>query len=231
MKLAALLALAAPLAACGGADRIVTSKIDVQDVRTRHPIELTQGRVNLDVIPMVHGGEIDPRTIAQLRQFAGEYHDRGTGDIAIGVPQGGPGAAEAHAAMPAIRKALVSGGARGYVVVSSYPVANPGLASPIRLSYSTLIAQTRSRCGQWPNDLASGSSVDGWDNKSYWNYGCATQQMMAAQIAEPRDLLGPNADAPVDPHMRGRGIDAVRGGKDPGTSWQTQNSNIGGIGN
>jgi pilus assembly protein CpaD len=231
MKLAALLALAAPLAACTGADRVITNKIDVHDVRAQHPIELAQGRVNLDVIPLVHGGDIDARTQAQLRQFAEGYHERGSGDIAIALPQGGPGAAAAHEAMPAVRKALVAGGARGYVVVSNYPVVNPALASPIRLSYSTIVAQTRSRCGQWPSDLASGSSVEGWDNKAYWNFGCSTQQMLAAQAAEPRDLLGPAAEAPIDAHMRGRGIEAVRNGRDPGTGWATQNSNIGGIGN
>jgi hypothetical protein len=31
--------------------------------------------------------------------------------------------------------------------------------------------------------------------------------------------------------MRARGIAAIRQGKDPGTTWQVQNSNIGGVGN
>lgn len=231
MPLAALLVLAAPLAACTGVDRITTAKIEIADTRVQHPIELKQGRANLDVIPLVHGGEIDPRTEAQLRQFAGDYRDRGTGDIAIALPQGGAGATAANQAMPSIRKALIAGGARGYIVVSHYPIANPALASPARLSFSTIIAQTRSRCGQWPSDLASGSTVEGWDNKAYWNFGCSTQQMMAAQTSEPRDLLGPAADSPIDSNMRGRGVVAVRSGKDPGTTWMTQNSNIGGIGN
>ncbi|MGO9389902.1 CpaD family pilus assembly protein [Rhodoblastus sp.] len=226
-----LLALTAPLAACGGADRIVTSSVEPRDVRALHPIELTRGRVNLDVMAETRGGELDPRTRAQVRQFAGQYRANGSGDIAIALPQGGPGEAEARAALPGLRRALVAGGARGYVLVSTYPVANPSLASPIRFSYASVVAQIRSRCGQWPTDLASGSSVDGWENKPYWNFGCASQQMLAAQTADPRDLIGPAADTPADSHMRGRAIDAVRAGKDPGTDWLVQNSNIGGLGN
>lgn len=230
LKLAALLAFVAPLAACGAADRITTGSIQPQDVRARHPIELARGRVNLDIMPEVHGGAIDERTRAQLRQFAGEYRSDGLSDIAIALPQG-PGASEAHAALPGVRKALTEGGARGYIVVSSYPVANPALASPIRLSYSSVVAQVRSRCGQWPSDLASGSSTRGWDNQAYWNFGCANQTMLAVQTADPRDLLGPAAETPPDAHMRGRAIDAVRQGKDPGTSWLVQNSHIGSVGN
>ena len=41
--------------------------------------------------------------------------------------------------------------------------------------------------------------------------------MLAAQVADPRDLMGPAAETPPDVHMRGRAIDAVRQGKDPGT--------------
>jgi pilus assembly protein CpaD len=117
------------------------------------------------------------------------------------------------------------------VLVSSYPIADPRRAAPIRLSYATVEAKTPSRCGQWPNDLASGSSLIGWENRPYWNLGCASQQMLAVQVADPRDFLGPAALSPPDPQMRGRAIDAVRAGKDPGTTWLTQNSNIGGVGN
>jgi pilus assembly protein CpaD len=230
-RLMLLLALAAPLAACGGADRIVSKSVEPQDVRALHPIELTRGRVNLDVIAETRNGELDPRTRAQVRQFAGQYRANGSGEIGIALPQGGPGEAEARAALPGRRKALVAGGARGSVLVSTYSVANPSLASPIRLSYASVVAQIRSRCGQWPVDLASGASLEGWENKPYWNFGCASQQMLAAQTADPRDLVGPAADTPADSHMRGRAIDAVRSGKDPGTTWVVQNSNIGGLGN
>jgi pilus assembly protein CpaD len=231
LRAAALLA-AAPLAACsaGGADRVVTGSIPNQDYRARHPIELASSRATLDVIPEVHAGALDARSRAQIKEFARDYSHSGSGDIALALPQGGPGAAQARAAVPGVRAALAAGGAHGYVTVSSYPIADPSVAAPIRLSYAAIVARTRTRCGQWPDDLASGSSVGGWDNKPYWNFGCASQQMLAAQTADPRDLLGPAAIDPPDSQMRARGIAAIREGKDPGTSWSTQNSNIGGVG-
>ena len=190
-RAAALLA-AVPLAACssGGADRIVATSIQNQDHRARHPIELANSRATLDVIPQVHGGALDARSRDQIRQFASEFARTGSGEIALVLPQGGPGAAEARASVPGVRAALAAGGARGFVALSSYPISDPSVAAPIRLSYATVVARTRTRCGQWPNDLASGSSLETWENKPYWNFGCASQQMIAAQTADPRDLLG-----------------------------------------
>jgi len=230
---AAALFAVAPLAACssGGVDRITTASIQNQDMRARHPIELANTRATLDVIPRLRRGALDDHSQAQIRQFAREYAQSGSGDIALALPQGGPGAAQARAAAPAIRQALAAGGARGYVLVSSYPIADPTVAAPVRLSYAAIVARTRTRCGQWPGDLASGSSTETWENQPYWNFGCASQQMIAAQTADPRDLLEPSAVSPPDSQMRARGIAAVRQGKDPGTSWQVQNSNIGGVGN
>ncbi|WP_294534397.1 CpaD family pilus assembly protein [uncultured Rhodoblastus sp.] len=227
----AALALALPLAACSGADRVVTAPVEPPDVRARHPIELTRGRASLDVLPEVRNREIDARTRAQVREFAGQYRLNGSGDIGIALPGEGPGAGQARSALPGLRRALVAGGARGYVLISTYRIADPALAAPIRLSYDSVVAHVRSRCGQWPNDLASGASLNGWENRPYWNFGCASQQMLATQTADPRDLIGPAAATPADSLMRGRAIDAVRAGKDPGTSWSVQNSNIGGLGN
>ncbi|WP_374547199.1 CpaD family pilus assembly protein [Rhodoblastus sp.] len=231
LRLAALLGLAAPLAACSGVDRVVTGSTGPNDYRTRHPIELKQGRADLEVLPEVRNGELDTRTRAQVKQFAQDYRGNGSGEIGIALPQGGRSGGEARSALPGIRRALAAGGAHGYVSVSYYPVANPTLAAPVRLSYSTIVAQTPTRCGQWPNDLASGSSTIGWKNEEYWNFGCASQQMMATQVADPRDLAGPAAVSPPDSHIVGRAIDAVRQGKDPGTAWATQNSSISTVGN
>ena len=91
-------------------------------------------------------------------------------------------------------------------------------------------AKVTDQCGQWPNDLASGSSIEGWDNKPYWNLGCSTQSMIAAQTADPRDLVEPRGEEVSDTQMRARGIEAVRAGADPNTSWHVQNSNIATVG-
>jgi len=75
-----------------------------------------------------------------------------------------------------------------------------------------------------------GSSVEGWQNKPYWNFGCATQTMVAAQTADPRDLVEPRGEEPSDTIIRARAIDSVRKGTDPNTNWIVKNSNIGTVG-
>ena len=46
-------------------------------------------------------------------------------------------------------------------------------------------AQT-DKCGRWPEDILETS-----ENKHYANFGCSYQNNLAAQIANPADLLGP----------------------------------------
>ncbi len=86
------------------------------------------------------------------------------------------------------------------------------------------------QCGQWPRDLSSASSVEGWDNKPYWNLGCATQTMIAAQTSDPRDLVTPRGEEPADTLIRARGIDSIRKGSDPNTNWAVRSTNISGVG-
>ena len=147
------------------------------------------------------------------------------------LPQGGPQAAIAHQSLDAIRRELTAGGARGYISVGSYPVADPSLASPVRLGFTQLKARTSTQCGQWPSDLASGSSVEGWNNRPFYNLGCAYQNNLAAQIDNPRDLVTPRAEQPTDTASRTRAIGAVRLGGDPTTNWKTTNSTISPVGN
>ncbi|HEX4765570.1 MAG TPA: CpaD family pilus assembly lipoprotein, partial [Lichenihabitans sp.] len=101
---------------------------------------------------------------------------------------------------------------------------DPALAAPVRLSFVKLQAKLASRCGEWPEDLASGSNVDGWENRSYYNLGCATQQTLTAQMDDPRDLVRPRAEDPSDVQMRTRAIGDLRGnpvlqGTDPSTVY------------
>jgi pilus assembly protein CpaD len=86
------------------------------------------------------------------------------------------------------------------------------------------------KCGEWPQDLASGSSFDGWRNESYWNFGCATQSTLSAQIDDPRDLASPRGEQPSDIEMRMRPIRKLREGVDPSTNWRLQGTTISGVG-
>jgi pilus assembly protein CpaD len=221
-----LAACGLPLAGCGG-DRVIATATTPPDYRARHPIVIGESDYSLDLFPTGPGGSLDSRSIDRLRDFAQRYRDLGHGQVTVLVPSGGPYNPAQSASLGYIRQIF---GGRGLLAVAPYPVTDPSLASPVRLSFEGIKARLPHRCGDWPSDLASGSSAQGWDNKTYWNFGCANQNAMAAQVADPRDLVGPRGERPADTNMRIRAIENVRKGVDPGTKWETKNSGIGAVG-
>jgi len=129
-----------------------------------------------------------------------------------------------------VRQALFRAGARGRTIVAPYP-AGPNPVAPVRVSFVGLKASVADQCGQWPRDLAIGSgAVEDWSNKPYWNFGCAYQTALAAQVADPRDLVAPQGETPTDTLMRTRAIESLRKGQDPGTNWTLVNSAISSVG-
>jgi pilus assembly protein CpaD len=221
------------LAACavlslGGCmtDRVVTGSIVAEDYHERHPIVVTERPTNLDIYVV---GGLDRRTRARLVEFGEHFRSASTSRIEILVPAGSPNEAAVKAALPAIRQALAEGGATGYVSVGNYP-ADPHVAAPVRLSFIGIKGAVATKCGEWPADLASASSIEGWNNRPYWNMGCAAQNNLAAQVADPRDLVEPQAMGNGDVEMRIRAIGKVRQGSDPGTNWLIKTTPIGSVG-
>jgi len=216
---------AAPLAGCG-LDSAANDPIGPSDYHQRHPIVLAQAPTTLDVYPV--GGGIDSQSAANIRAFAQRYRALGEGRITILAPAGEP--ERNRRLVNAIRRTLASTGLRGSVGVGLYPAGDPTRASPVRLIFQGLKAGVPTPCGLWPSDLASGGSTEGWKNGSYENFGCATQSVLAAQVADPRDLMQGRAIDPPDVAMRTRAIGDVRSGQDPGTNWKIQITPIGQVG-
>jgi pilus assembly protein CpaD len=186
------------------------------------------------VFPATFRGRVDPETQGRINEFVALYRQRGHGQITMLTPVGSPAAAASAGGAGAVRRALATGGLGGSIMTGTYPVSDPKLAAPIRLSFQALKAKVPGRCGEWPRDLASASSLDGWQNESYWNFGCASQSTLAAQVADPRDLPNPRGETPSDIELRMRNINKMRRGEDPSTIWRlkaTDISSVGGGGN
>jgi pilus assembly protein CpaD len=180
----------------------------------RHPIVVAAAPTSIDLYPV--GGALDERSMANIRAFAERYRHYGAGAIMIQTPAGtNPNSRAVHE----VRSALLAAGFKGRVAFGIYLPPNDGAAPPVRVSFTGLKAMVPTQCGQWPEDLASGSSVEGWKNEPYSNLGCATQSMIAAQVDDPRDFVQPRALEPSDVAMRTRAIEAVRAGQDPRTQW------------
>lgn len=196
------------------------------DYHERHAIALTHAATAMDLFPV--GGRLDEQSATNVRSFAEQYKELGTGSVAILTPSNGGGSAQA--VVGEICRSLYANGLRGKVYVSSYQVANPAVVAPIRLVYDGIKATLPGPCGRWPTDIGAGEFPKDAKNESYENYGCATQAMLASQVADPRDLVRERTTTPPDVEMRMRAIEAVRKGTDPGTSWKTQTTTIGSVG-
>ncbi len=214
-------AVACLLSGCG-ADYASSDPVFPGDFQARHPIALTSAPTSLDIYPV--GGALDKRTMANLRAFAERYRQLGSGEILILTSRShGEGKA-----VDRIRRTLAGAGLHGRIGFASYGLLERDGGPPIRVTFVGLKAEVTTPCGLWPEDLASGSSVEGWKNEPYANFGCATQSVIAAQVDDPRDFVQSRALAPSDVAMRTRAIQDVRKGQDPGTAWSTNLTPIGG---
>jgi pilus assembly protein CpaD len=221
MRLAACAGLAGALAACQS-DGIATGSIQdyPHDVRARHPIVLADRPRSLDVFA-TGAGHIDPRQVADVQAFVLEYRRYGRGGLSVQVPGNLPPAEAAATArtVAGIRRIAADGGVPA-LAITGYPAAMPGVASAIRLSFARMQAKVAGDCGLWPEDLGAGDFKAGFGNGPYYNLGCAMQSNVAAQVADPVDLVRGQTESRSDSVRRARVIDAVREGKDPSVSWR-----------
>ena len=218
-------ALASTLAACG-ADRVATGSTRPADYRERHPIVLAEGPRTLDVFVHNPGG-LDSRQRDDVRTFAAEYRRYGQAAMMAQVPVRTRNDAASHATMAHVVQVLSAAGVpAAYVAVATYPVADPVIAAPIRLTFTRLTAKVASQCGTWPEDLGISDFRHHTSNQSYWNLGCAMQSNVAAQIADPIDLVRGRTEERPDSIRRAKVIDAVREGKDPSTQYRQEGTKI-----
>jgi pilus assembly protein CpaD len=214
LRLGLAAAAAAALAGCGvpyaSSDPVFPGSFE-----QRHPIVVAAAPTSIDLYPI--GGRLDERSRANVRAFAERYRHDGSGAVTIQTPVGtNPNSIAVYE----VRKALLAAGVGTKIVVGDYLPPNDGAAPPVRVSFTGLKAIVPTQCGQWPEDLASGSSVEGWKNEPYSNFGCGTQSTIAAQVDDPRDFVQPRAIGPSDVAMRTRAIESVRNGQDPSTDWK-----------
>lgn len=177
------------------------------DYRTRHPVIVGETEKAIDLPVAVGERHLTTGTREVVRGFGQKYASASTGVVQIMLPSGSANAAAADGLRREIRQALVDGGVPAKRILETrYQAGGAGDAAPVRLSF-TAIAATTDPCGDWPEDLTKNTIR----NENYENFGCATQANLAAQIANPTDLLGPRAETPIDAVQRGRVINDYRG--------------------
>ena len=195
-----------------------------QDVASRHPIAMQD---DYQVMSLPVAAQLDGESRMKIAGFASAWRQDRSQKIEVRMPIKTPQDKLVRAQFERVRQQLLSEGVRGSVRLIREP-AILGETLNISLRFMRSKANVVTPCGVWPDDLASASSLSGWDNEPYANFGCAYQTMMAVQTADPRDLTSMRAASPADGEMRARALAAIRRGQDPSVTWGMQAPSIGG---
>lgn len=215
LRLAAtLLGLSVSLGACKTFDApIVAAEPYPDDYRARHPIAVTEADRSIVVFVGTGRGGMTAAQRADVMGMAQTWLREGTGGITIDMPAGTPNARAAHDTLREIQSMIAAAGVPPRAVsVRQYTPPDPRHMAAIRLNYPR-IAATAGPCGLWPDDIGPSYKNSSWfENKSYYNFGCAHQRNLAAMIDEPSDLVQPRAEAPAYTARRNVAFEKYRKG-------------------
>jgi pilus assembly protein CpaD len=194
----ALVGLSIALGACVHTDEVETvGSVAPNDYRLRHPIAIQEANRSIDIFIGNSRGGLTAAQRTDVMGLAETWLREGTGAINAEVPTGTPNARAAADSFREIRATLAAAGvpARG-IIVRNYHPDDPRQFSTIRLNYSKITA-VAGPCGVWPDDLGPSINNPGYfENKPYYNFGCAYQRNMAAMVDNPADLVQPRPETP-----------------------------------
>ena len=105
-------------------------------------------------------------------------------------------------------------------------VPSASCVAMMRDHYPKMAAET-GPCGLWPEDIGPTYDPVYATNRPHWNHGCASQRNLAAQVANPADLVQPRAEGPALASRRATAIEKYRKGE--GTATQYPDANKGKI--
>lgn len=193
------------LSGCANRDSITVGSVP-DDYRTNHPIVISEKDEKIDLPVGASDRGMTKAQRATLLGFLDGYDRSASPALTIMVPAGSGNEIAANAAARDFAKVAVKSGIRSSrIVMTSYQADSSERSAPVRVSFSKLRAHT-DQCGRWPDDLLNNS-----ENKHYANFGCSYQNNLAAQMANPADLLGPRKQTDIDAENRSKVIDVYRG--------------------
>lgn len=139
----------------------------------------------------VHEAGLSVNQQAAIAALVDRFHAESAETIRVDAPSGGD--AVATAAAWRIKAAIQARGVPAEAVqIASYDAPDP--RAPVVTGFPTYRAVVEN-CGlRWGNLTAN------YSNRSNSNFGCATTSNMAAQIANPRDIVAPRTMTLGDSH-------------------------------
>ena len=208
---------AVALAGCNTTTAVDTTNSIPSDYRARHPITVTEGKKSLVLFVGAGRGGLSPVQRAEVLAFAQNWKRDATGGVTVDRPSG---TANERAANDTLKEALSiltqAGVPNTGIGIRAYQPT--GINAPLRLHYPLMVAEA-GPCGLWPDDLGPSYDAKHFQNKQYYNFGCATQRNLASMAAEPADLVQPRAEGPAYNAKRTFGTDKWRKGESPATVY------------
>jgi pilus assembly protein CpaD len=216
----ALAVLSVALSGCNStSEETITASVP-NDYRLRHPIALREASQATVVFVGDGRGGLNASQRADIIAVAQSWNREGTGAITVEVPVETPNARPAADSAREIRSLLGAAGVPGNgIVMRHYRPADPRVLATIRVSYPR-IAAVAGPCGLWPEDLGPSVMNSGYfENKPYFNLGCANQRNLAAMVDNPADLVQPRPETPAYTARRTATFDKYRKGESTATTY------------
>jgi pilus assembly protein CpaD len=215
----ALVGLAVVLGACTHTDEETTASVP-DDYRLRHPIAIQEANRSVVIFIGQARGGLSASQRADVMGLAQTWRHEGTGAIVADLPVDTSNARAAADSFREIHSMLSAAGVppRG-IVVHRYHPDDPRQMATIRLSYPKISA-VAGPCGLWPEDLGpSNKNKSYYENKEYYNFGCAYQRNMAAMVDNPADLVQPQSETAAYTARRTEAFEKYRKGSTTTTNY------------
>jgi pilus assembly protein CpaD len=177
------------------------------DYRVNHPIAVEEIVETLDVPVGIYTNRLSTPFRATVVGFAQKFIDSRSSVIAVVAPSGSPNQQVAAGIAVEIEDVLRQSGVPADAI--DYRVYHAGADernAPIRVAFSRIGAHT-APCEPWRDQVAITSQ-----NRHFFNFGCATQQNLAAMVQNPLDLLYPRGMTPADAARRSDVLEKYRRG-------------------
>lgn len=151
----------------------------------------------------VHDTGLSANQTRALQDMVNAFLTEGAPVLTVEAPSGNDPVSSATAW--SVKGALEAAGVPGHRVrIATYVAPDP--RAPVLVGFETIRAVVP-QCGrQWTNLARTGA------NAGQANFGCAVNANLAAQIADPRDIVTPRAPTPSDAARRSVVLDRYRAG-------------------
>ncbi|MBL0848660.1 MAG: hypothetical protein EU981_00935 [Candidatus Liberibacter ctenarytainae] len=206
LQLLVLVPMSFSLSSCGSVQQnnMLSSS---GDYHKRYPITMKKVEYSVDLSLLSgRGSYIPPSMRETIHGFIDKYRSNSVSVLFIMVPSPTVSSAAIREGVKSIRRIIISRGVSEKSLSERVYDANHGLdIDTIRLSYFASRPYV-GRCGLWPKSIIGSFG----DNYNWYNYGCAYQHNLAAQVSNPSDLFGPRAMTPPDVVQRDKSIAQYR---------------------